>query len=331
MSQNKPIPEPPLWLLLVLYAAASFTFSYLCGKSGTRYNPLAAYQTYAVAYLGWFLVGCVVVRPRRLWPPTRDESLSAFSSGMILTSETLSLMLPGSLTSIIAGKAGCLLLPDPTDKRPFRQRATLSVITFLAIILASIGKPLRVAIIPLALACLYVAGYQLKLKSCRPAKDNPEAKPGYLSAGQALVLLICLSLSSLFGRFVPPAPLLEWRLWLIAGASLLCGLIGVRMLVHRARQGVVFPAYRSMSLCCALAAGWARGEHLQWSGVVAILLALLVIGSAVREEIQSWWAGVLIWFSLRFGSNKTEEDRYRQAKIAPLTFSYSPETKPPAL
>lgn len=276
--------EPRLSRLLCCYAVASFTYSYLCGRIGATYNPLAAYQTYSIAYMVWFLIGCAIVRPKRLWPPTWNESLSAFSSVVILTAETLALMLPGSLISVVASKGGCLLLPDKTDTRPFWQRMGLALLTVLSILLAGLGKPLRVAAIPFGLALLYIAGYAIKLPSCRVAKDDPTAKSGYISAGQMVVLLLCLSLSSIFNRFEPGATLWDGRLWLIALASLLCGLIGTRMLVHRARQGIVFPAYRALSLVCALMAGYARGEYLRWNGWVATLIALFVVWSAARKS-----------------------------------------------
>ncbi|MEK9724124.1 MAG: hypothetical protein VW405_11675, partial [Rhodospirillaceae bacterium] len=127
------------------YAVASFAYSALCG--GSKYPPLAAYQVYALAMPVWFALGLALYRLRgplpRLWPPTRREMLQAFSSVLILTAETLALLMPASVVAIVAGKGGCLAFPDPTDPRPLRQKLRLAVVAMTAIVLASLHKPLR--------------------------------------------------------------------------------------------------------------------------------------------------------------------------------------------
>lgn len=94
--------EPSVALLLACYALASFTFSYSAALLGRAYHPLGAYQSYAACVLAWLLVGFAVTRPKRLWPPTKAESLSALASVMILTAETIALMLPASIVAVVA-------------------------------------------------------------------------------------------------------------------------------------------------------------------------------------------------------------------------------------
>ena len=46
-----------------------------------------------------------------------------------------------------------------------------------------------------------------------------------------------------------------------------CGLLGLRIKLHRTPEGVVFPAYRAASLCCALGPLLrAGGPSLVWLG-----------------------------------------------------------------
>jgi hypothetical protein len=269
--------EQPVGVYLLAYAPASFAFSTLCGLLGKTYHPLAAYQVYALACAVWFALGCVVFRPKRLWPPTKGESLSALASNMILTAESLALMLPSSLVTVVAGKAGCLLIPDPTDKRAPVKKYALAAIAGAAVVMASLGKPLRVLLLPSLLAAIYTMGFAVKSYAVRPAKDRHTAKGGYLSAGQAVVMALTLSVASGFSHIVPSAPLGDWRLWAVALASLACGLLGTRLMLHRTRQGAVFPSYRALSLVCALGASAARGEALHWSGWVAVGLAAIVV------------------------------------------------------
>ena len=269
--------EPSVAALLACYAAASFTFSYSAAILGRAYHPLGAYQSYAACGLAWLLVGFAVTRPKRLWPPTKAESLSALASVMILTSETIALMLPASVVAVVAGKAGCLAIPDRDDPRPWHRKYALAALAACAVVLASVHKPLRILLAPLALAAIYVAGNAIKLKAVRTAKASHEAKPGFLSAGQLVVCGLTLALSSAFSRFAPPAPMTDWRIWVVGGASLAAGLLGCRLMLHRAPQSVVYPAHRAASLVCSLGASAARGEALHWSGWAAVAIGLGVV------------------------------------------------------
>ena len=269
--------EPSVALLLACYAAASFTFSYSAAVLGRAYHPLGAYQSYAACVLAWLLVGFAITRPKRLWPPTKAESMSALASVMILTSETIALMLPASVVAVVAGKAGCLAIPDRDDPRPWHRKYALAALAACAVVLASVHKPLRVLLAPLALAAVYVAGNAIKLKAVRTAKASHEAKPGFLSAGQLVVCGLTLALSSAFSRFAPPAPMTDWRIWVVGGASLAAGLLGCRLMLHRAPQSVVYPAHRAASLVCSLGASAARGEALHWSGWAAVAIGLAVV------------------------------------------------------
>jgi hypothetical protein len=267
--------EAPLGLVLFLYAVASFSYSSLCGVLGRGVHPLGAYQVYAVACAVWFLVGCVVFRPKRLWPPTKTESLAAVGSVIILTSETLALLSPASLLAVIAGKAGCLLIPDKDDRRPLLLRYGLAGLTFIAILLASQGKPLRTSLLPLGLAVLYFFGHRLVLHSVRQAKGGTNSeKHTFLAAKQVVVAGLVLIVSAAFSHAAPSAPLSDWRLWLLGLASLSAGVLGTRLVLRSERQGVVFPAYRATSLLCALGAGYMRGEHVS---AAAVALAVLVV------------------------------------------------------
>ena len=76
----------------------------------------------------------------------------------------------------------------------------------------------------------------------------------------------------------------DWRLWVLGLASLCAGLLGTRIILHRTRQGVVFPAYRATSLLCALGAGAARGEKVS---LAAVGLALFVICAACFDLRQA--------------------------------------------
>lgn len=292
--------EAPLALVLFLYAAASFSYSSLCGVLGRGVHPLGAYQVYAVACAVWFLIGCLVFRPQRLWPPTKTESLSAVGSVIILTSETLALLSPASLLAVIAGKAGCLFIPDKDDtrKRPLILRYGLAGLTFLAILLASQGKPLRAALVPLGLAVLYFLGHKLVLHSVRLAKGGTNTeKRTFLAAKQVVVAGLVLIVASFFSHATPSAPLSDWRLWLLGLASLSAGVLGTRLVLRSERQGVVFPAYRATSLLCALGAGYMRGEHVSAAAVVLAVLVILLActdpKAIVRKLILASWLTIL--------------------------------------
>lgn len=289
--------EPALWSLLLCYAVASFAYSALCGHLGRSAHPLGAYQVYAVACGFWFVVCCAVARPQRLWPPTKKESLSAVASVTILTSETLALLMPSSLLTVITGKAGCLLLPDRTDARPAWQRWGLAGLTILAVVLASLGKPLRVMLLPLCLAALYTVGHALNLHAVRMAKGAAHGeKTSFIAAKQVLVVLLTLAVSAGFSHFQPSAPMTDWRLWLLGLASLCAGLLGTRIILHRTRQGVAFPAYRATSLLCALGASATRGEKVS---IAAVCLGLFVICAACFDlRACARWVSVAWWTAM---------------------------------
>jgi len=276
--------EPALWSLLLCYAVASFTYSALCG--GSRSPPLAAYQVYALAMPVWFALGLALYRLRgplpRLWPPTKREALQAFAAVLVLTAETLALLMPASVVAIVAGKGGCLVFPDPTDPRPWHKKLRLAGLAFLAVVLASLHKPLRVLWLPLLLAILYIIGHRLALRAVRMAKVDRDIS-GFFGAAQVLVIGGALALAAVFHGVAPSAPIGDVRLWVVAAASMACGLLGLRIKLHRTPEGIVFPAYRAASLCCALGASAARGEALHWSGWAAVALALGIVLWASAE------------------------------------------------
>lgn len=301
--------EPALWSLLLAYTVCSLSYYLLLGLVGKAYHPLAAFQVYAIALPVWFMVGCVALRKHlpRMWPPTKHEFLSAIGAVIILTSETVALLMPSSLVAIVAGKGGCLAFPDPTDTRPWHKKMRLAALALIATTLASLHKPLRTLAIPLILACFYVFGHRLVLRAVRLAKGDSAAKPGFFGAGQLVVNIITpLIALSLFNAGYEPASFADWRLWFVALASLGCGLIGLRIKLHRTSEGIVFPAYRAASLCCALGASAARGESLHWSGWCAVALALGVVLWASAEpslrRFGRWlsigWAAIQLDFGL---------------------------------
>ena len=276
--------EPALWSLLLCYAVASFAYSALCG--GSKYPPLAAYQVYALAMPVWFALGLALYRLRsplpRLWPPTKREALQAFAAVLVLTAETLALLMPASVVAIVAGKGGCLAFPDPTDPRPWHKKLRLAGLAFLAVVLASLHKPLRLLWLPILLAILYIIGHRLALRAVRMAKVDRDIS-GFFGAAQVLVIGGALALAAVFHGAAPSAPVGDVRLWVVAAASMACGLLGLRIKLHRTPEGIVFPAYRAASLCCALGASAARGEALHWSGWAAVALALSIVLWASAE------------------------------------------------
>lgn len=298
--------ETPLFALLLCYAACAFTYSLLCGSM--RASPLAAFQVYAVGIPIWYCVGAAIyvahatrkARPLpRFWPPTRQEALAAFSSTLMLTSETLMLLMPQSIFAVIAGKAGCLAFPDPTDKRPLGKRLRLAAVVIVAVILAAVGRHVALLALPILLACLYVVGQRLKLRAVRLAKDDDAAKPGFFAAGQVLVIALTLCVAVVFHQ-ASEAKLDfgDARLWLVALASLGAGLLGLRITLQRTAESVVFPAYRACSLLCALGATAARGEALHWSGWLAVALALgVVLWASGEAPLRRCWA----WLRVAFG------------------------------
>ncbi len=290
--------EPALWSLLLCYAVASFAYSALCG--GSKYPPLAAYQVYALAMPVWFAVGLTVYKLGlllsqrlnpdasadlpRMWPPTKREALQAFAAVLVLTAETLALLMPASVVAIVAGKGGCLAFPDPTDPRPWHKKLRLAGLAFLAVVLASLHKPFRLLWLPILLAILYIIGHRLALRAVRMAKVDRDIT-GFFGAAQVLVIGGALALAAVFHGAAPSAPVGDVRLWVVAAASMACGLLGLRIKLHRTPEGIVFPAYRAASLCCALGASAARGETLHWSGWAAVALALGIVLWASAEGV----------------------------------------------
>ena len=277
--------EVRLGLLLLLYCVVSFSYYSLCILVGRAHHPLGAYQVYALGCAVAFGFLCLAWRPRRLWPPTRAEGLAALSSILILTSATLSLLLPESLVAILAGKGGCLVLVGRRD----RWRQTL--LGLVPVLLASWDKPLRVLWVPLGLAGVYVAGYALKLRALDQARQEPQdLKHDFLAAEQLVVALGTLAVAGLMGHVARPAPLSDWRLWGISLASLGTGLVGTRLMLHATARDVTFTVYRMASLVCALAAKVAHGDQIHPTGWAAVLLACGVIGLTThQDQIRAWW------------------------------------------
>ena len=210
--------------------------------------------------------------------PTKRETLQAFASVLILTAETLALLMPASIVAIVAGKGGCLAFPDPTDPRPLRQKLRLAGVAMLAVVLASLHKPVRVLWLP-------------------------PSWPSYTSSG----------IGSRCGRFGWPrwigrfrassgrhrfwSSVARWRsprsfIRSAHGTDRRCRLsspqrpwaAGFWACESSCIEplSVVFPAYRAASLCCAGASA-ARGEALHWSGWAAVALALGVVLWASAE------------------------------------------------
>lgn len=292
--------EIPFWFLLLTYAASSFSYNLIAGLLGKQGSALGTYQTYAMCMPAWFALFALVHRwrrvrkgatPPRYWPPTKSEGLAAVGAVLQLSAETLSLLQPASLVAILAAKAGCQVLPDP--QRKSRKPPLLAVAAIVAVLLASLGKPLTLLLPPIGLACIYLLGIHLKLKGSEIAKDNAEARPGFLAAGQVVVCSLTLSVSSGFAHFETPARL-SLAIVILAGLSLTCGLLGTVIVTHSTPRAVGFPAYRAASLLCSLGASRARGEQIGWSGWAAVALALTVVfvgsggGLLLKRWVQSW-------------------------------------------
>jgi len=294
--------ETPLALLLLPYIVCSFSYAFLCGVIGRTYDPLSAFSVYAVGCLVSFIGSALWYRPKRIWPPTRDESLAAVASTLILTSSTLSLLLPQSLLAVVTSKSGALLIPSARHFRLVRQiplrmlpayvvrRLSLPLLAILAVVLSAWRKPLVLIAVPFCLACVYVTGYALKLKSVKMAKITlqPRTKNEFVVAEQLVVAVVTLAIAALFDqyrRLVPgsghAATLADWRLWAVAAASYGGGFIGTQLVLHSTPQTIVFPAYRAASLLCALGASAARGElhwkRAYWSDWSALAVALVVV------------------------------------------------------
>lgn len=284
----------------------TFCYAFLCGILGQTYDPLGTYEVYAVGCFAAFLCSTVIYRPKRIWPPTRDESFAALSSTTILTSATFSLLLPESLLAVVASKSGALLMPCLRHfrrfprllwRRPqmalayFRKRLALPSLAVMAVLLSAWRKPLHVMILPLSLAALYIFGYALKLYAVRQAKGSSSARRGeFIIAEQLIVAVVTLAIAAVIHQYRlvvpdiklrPIATVVDWRLWLVAFASYGGGFIGTLLVLHSTPQTIVFPAYRASSLLCALGASAARGElkwqKSYWSSWLAIVTALVVV------------------------------------------------------
>ena len=317
--------ETPLGLLLVCYIPTTFCYAYLCGVLGKTYDPLGAFQVYAVGCFFAFLVSAAIYRPKRFWPPTTEESLAALSSTTILTSSTFSLLLPQSLVAVVASKSGALLLPSLKHFREFPallwrsprealsffgKHLALPSLAVVAVLLSAWRKPLRLMLLPLGLAVIYVLGYSLKLYAVRLAKGTTNTKrTEFLVAEQLVVAVVTLAIAALIHQyrlvfpdpqFRPFATVLDWRLWLVAFASYGGGFVGTLLVLHSTPQSVVFPAYRAASLLCALGASAARGElkwqSSYWSDWAAITTALVVVLWA-SGAFSFAWKQVIRYFS----------------------------------
>lgn len=298
--------ETPLSLLLACYIPVTFCYSLLCGSLGQTYDPLETFQMYAVGCFFAFCCSVLVYRPKRLWPPTTQESLAAVASVVILTSATFSLLLPQSLIAVVASKSGALLLPSlpyygrlpsllfksPREALPFfRKHLLLPSLAVIAVLFASWHKPLQLLWVPLGLAVVYVVGYALKLYAVRLAKGGKaHLRIEFLMAEQLTVAVLTLALATLIHQYRllhPDTQLrtavttMDWRLWLVAFSSYGAGLIGTLLVLHSKPHTVIFPAYRAASLLCALGAAAVRGElKLEWHywrDWTAIALALIVV------------------------------------------------------
>lgn len=292
--------ETPLAALLLFYIFCSFSYAFLCGVIGRQYDPLGAFAVYAVGCLASFLISAIYYKPRRIWPPTRDESIAALSSTMILTFATLSLLLPQSLLAVVTSKAGALSVPSIRHFRRLtrfpsiryiKRYLALPVLAAVAVVLSAWRKPLSIVVLPLLLAFGYIVGYALKLHAVKTAKrmKSQKEKDEFVVAEQLVVAVVTLAIAALLMQYrlvVPSAnqhiaTLLDWRLWAVAAASYGGGFIGTQLVLHSTPQNVVFPAYRAASLMCALGASVARGElHWRrdyWSDWSAIAVALVVV------------------------------------------------------
>jgi len=337
--------ETPLGLLLCLYIPATFSYAFLCGVLGKTYDPLGTYEVYAVGCFVAFLCSALAYRPKRIWPPTVEESLAALSSTTILTSATFSLLLPQSLVAVVASKSGALLLPSLKFfkefprllHRPqvawvfFKQHLALPSLAVLAVVLSAWSKPFQVMLLPLTLALVYVFGYGLKLYAVRLAKGGANPKRTEFLIAEQLVVAVCtLAIAALLHQYRlvfpdtqvrPPATVLDWRLWFVAFASYSGGFVGTLLVLHSTPQTVVFPAYRAASLLCALGASAARGElkwrWSYWSDWAAIAVALVVV----------LWASGAFSFAWRHITRYSSMANRGKPKSGPSVFNGAPDVR----
>ena len=352
-------PSLPLVAHLAIYFICSLTYAFTAGRLGHSYGPLATYQTYAVAtavalvlaLIGGRLSG--IWKWRAVWPPSVAASKAALASVLIMTASTLALLSPSSLLSIVAGKAGRLLLVARVSSLSAMVLPGLGIV---AVVLAAWTKPPIAAVLPLLLAGVYVLGYWIKLRAVADVKEaqlqydlqlveaqsvahakvghvrpwlvledsratskqitaaieqmkagstiilpqptTKESPEDFLAAEQALVAICALVIASLMAHHVSPAPITNWRLWLLGAASLGAGLIGTRIMLRKEESAITFPAYSMASLLASLGASWVRGElrwaWASWPMIAAAVLALVVVGGASGgfKLAARWWAAV---------------------------------------
>ena len=270
---------------------------------------------------------------------------------LIMTASTLALLSPSSLLSIVAGKAGRLLLVARVSSLSAMVLPGLGIV---AVVLAAWTKPPIAAVWPLVLAGLYVFGYWVKLRAVAVVKAKPtvdeqpndgakvghvwpalhseqaaelrraiedmkagsaiilpqptepkESPEDFLAAEQALVAVCALGVASLMAHHSTPAPLGDWRLWLLGATSLGAGLVGTSIMLRKEVSAITFPAYSMASLLASLGASWARGElrwaWSSWPTIAAAVLALIVVGGASGglAVVRRWLAGT--WLALAVG------------------------------
>ena len=324
----QPAKSVPLFALLALYFVCALSYSLICGLLGRSYSPLAAFQVYSLALAPALVASMLVGRAtgvwrwRRAWPPTAPETRAAAASVVILTASTLMYLSAQSLVAVLVAQAGCLLLVVRWD-RP--HTIALCVTSFAAVTFSVAGKPQSLSwtgfVIPVALGIAKTAGYYLKIGSVESAKSGEGASQASVTAGQVsvatarsndrivspddflaaeqvLVSILALVVGALASHHSPPAPLVDWRLWAVAAASLGMGLFGTRIMLRREELGVTFPAYRMASLVAAFGAALSRGE-LRWDGAhwpswIACLLACGVVACVALPESQRTRIGA--WF-----------------------------------
>lgn len=350
-------PSLPLVAHLAIYFVCSLTYAFTAGRLGHSYGPLATYQTYAAATAVALVLSLIGGRLsglwkwRAVWPPSAAASKAGLASVLIMTASTLALLSPSSLLSIVAGKAGRLLLVARVSSLSAMVLPGLGIV---AVVLAAWTKPPIAAVLPLLLAGVYVLGYWIKLRAVADVKEAqpqydlqiveasgakaghvlgepkltienmsmsdrasftksllalrsgstiilPQAAPkeppeDFLAAEQALVAICALAIASLMAHHVNPAPITNWRLWLLGAASLGAGLIGTRIMLRKEESAITFPAYSMASLLASLGASWARGElrwaWASWPMIAAAVLALVVVGGASGglKLAARWWA-----------------------------------------
>ena len=174
--------ESPRWVPLLCYAVCLFRL--LRPLWWSKYPPLAAYQVYALAMHRIVrarqprCTGCVA--RCRSWPPDQAEALQAFAAVLVLTAETLALLMHRLQSlAIVAGKGGCQ--HRSTDPRPWHKEAEDG---WARISRCRAGEPAQTiasVVAPSSPAILYIIGHRLALRAVRIAKGGS----GHLRASSA--------------------------------------------------------------------------------------------------------------------------------------------------